>query len=166
MSKGRKGFEIADNLRDMICLRGISYAELARRSGVTPSSITWYLQGKRLPTVDTVTKLAKALDCPYETLRCGKTPEHDMVSCGIQELIDKNVLSEKYKKILKKTLDCLANKEKEFGLMANVVMCKDCKYGGEMGNGQYYCSCPYYKVRGDHKAGWYCGYGERGEDNE
>lgn len=42
-------------------LRGMSAAELSRRSGVTEAGISFILSRKRKPNADTVAKLARAL---------------------------------------------------------------------------------------------------------
>ena len=110
MEKGIKGVEVADRLKEMVILRHISYAELARRAHITPSSVTLYMNGKRKPTIDTTIKMAKALGCSYETLSGGRTPEQDALSDKIQELLNKNVLSQKYKDTLQKVLDCLGKR--------------------------------------------------------
>lgn len=44
--------------------RGISKADLAKRSGLDPSTITRFEQGSRLPDRDTIMRLAEAMTLP------------------------------------------------------------------------------------------------------
>ena len=42
--------------------------ELSQLAGITAAAISYYENGKRLPTVDNARKLAKALDCTIDDL--------------------------------------------------------------------------------------------------
>lgn len=48
-------------------LRGLSADALARRTELTVRSIEYWELGRRTPTVESLAKLAEALDCPMET---------------------------------------------------------------------------------------------------
>lgn len=77
-----------DNLKNIRKIRGLTQKELAQKSGITRESIGNYERGDRIPPVDTLNKIAKAL---------GVTP-NDLIGpkriTGIQELIQ-NILNEK-----------------------------------------------------------------------
>lgn len=71
--------EFKDSLRQILNEKGVTPAELSRRSGVTEASISYYLSGRHAPSAPAVGKLAKALNVSADTLLqskyAGKTPE-------------------------------------------------------------------------------------------
>lgn len=57
------------NIQDTLSRRGWSQAELSRRSGIPQPMISQIITGEvKLPRVDTMFKLAKALRCMIEDL--------------------------------------------------------------------------------------------------
>ena len=48
--------------------RGITQKELARRLGVSPSTVGMYEQGRRIPDSRTLKRIASALDCSADEL--------------------------------------------------------------------------------------------------
>lgn len=58
-------------LKEIRRQRGISQLELSRRSGVSYGYISELENGMKSPTIDTICKLSKALDCkPEELFKC------------------------------------------------------------------------------------------------
>ncbi|HZK02182.1 MAG TPA: helix-turn-helix transcriptional regulator [Anaerovoracaceae bacterium] len=58
-------------LREIRRQRGISQLELSKQSGVSYGYISELEHNKKSPTVNTICRLAKALDCrPGELFRC------------------------------------------------------------------------------------------------
>lgn len=58
-------------LKEIRRQRGISQLELSRRSGVSYGYISELENELKIPTIDTICKLAKALGCkPEELFRC------------------------------------------------------------------------------------------------
>ena len=55
--------DIGRALARLISEKGITAAELSRRSGLTPGAISSYKSGRILPTIDALQKLAGALGC-------------------------------------------------------------------------------------------------------
>lgn len=55
-------------LYDVRIAKGYSSEKLAEKSGVSSSAINYIENGKRSPSLDTLSKLAKALDCRIEDL--------------------------------------------------------------------------------------------------
>lgn len=60
--------EFKDSLQTAMLNRDMSAADLARASGVTEASISYYLKGTQNPTAKTVGKLAKALGMSVDAL--------------------------------------------------------------------------------------------------
>lgn len=58
-----------DNLRSMLREHRMTQTELAVKLGVTPAYVSHLLNGHRTPQLDTLEKLAKAMNCkPAEFL--------------------------------------------------------------------------------------------------
>ena len=51
------------NLRAMLAEHGLTQSELAGRLGVTPAYVSQLLSGHRTPQLETLEKLAKAMNC-------------------------------------------------------------------------------------------------------
>lgn len=58
----------ADNLRQMLSDRGLTQAELAKRMCVERSYISHLLTGYRTPQLDTLERIARALNCDASEL--------------------------------------------------------------------------------------------------
>lgn len=58
----------ADKLRELMADRGLSIAELGRRTGIDRGTIHHYLSGDYLPKLDKTEKLAAALGCSVSYL--------------------------------------------------------------------------------------------------
>lgn len=61
-------FQIAESIKKIRRVRGLSQNELAIRSGLTASYLCLIENGKRSPSVQTITVLSEALDTPVEVL--------------------------------------------------------------------------------------------------
>lgn len=57
-----------DTLRTLRHLQGLTQAQLAARSGLSDTAISYYETGRRAPTVKTAQKLAVALGCTLDDL--------------------------------------------------------------------------------------------------
>lgn len=51
------------NLRSMLVDHGLTQSDLAAKVGVTPAYISQLLSGHRTPQLETLEKLAKAMNC-------------------------------------------------------------------------------------------------------
>lgn len=58
----------ANRLRNRMEAKAMNEKFLSEKSGVSQSSVNGYLQGKRLPTIQTAFKLAEALSCDLSAL--------------------------------------------------------------------------------------------------
>ena len=52
----------------MMVYRGVTIAELAKQTGYSFGSVAAWMSGRRLPTFDKITDIARALDCPVNWL--------------------------------------------------------------------------------------------------
>lgn len=60
--------EFGLRLRNLISRRGLTQADVARRTGSTQASISRYCRGERLPSVRTARRLKRVLKCSWEDL--------------------------------------------------------------------------------------------------
>lgn len=60
--------EFGDNLAAMLRETDMTQKELAERSGISETSISYYLQGIRAPTAKAIINIAYALDCSIDDL--------------------------------------------------------------------------------------------------
>lgn len=58
----------AANLAEMMRTRGFTQTELAIRTGLSSAIISKYLNGKAIPSIANLKKIARALDCHYDEL--------------------------------------------------------------------------------------------------
>lgn len=58
--------EVADQVAAQRAARGLSQAELAQLTGTTQSAIARLESGRRAPRLDTLQRVANALDCSLE----------------------------------------------------------------------------------------------------
>lgn len=65
----------ATHLKALLASRNLSAAELARQSGVSVASLSRILSGKVNPSFDSMSKLAKALAVPLDSLTPAATPD-------------------------------------------------------------------------------------------
>ncbi len=56
------------NLKVMRARRNMTQEELAKKAGVTLTTISYYETGHRFPRGDTLKKLAEALDCEIKDI--------------------------------------------------------------------------------------------------
>lgn len=74
-------YKIKDRLNEALQLRGMSAADLAKKSGMAKSSLSRYLTGENIPRSIAIGKMAKALDVSpawllgYDLTIDGKEPE-------------------------------------------------------------------------------------------
>lgn len=62
---------------------GITQVELAKRLGVTPQAISQYERGIKNPKLDTVKRIADALEVPWTDL-CDDVDEHTRFVAGVE----------------------------------------------------------------------------------
>jgi transcriptional regulator with XRE-family HTH domain len=62
------------NMRAMLAERGINQSDLAQRLKVTPAYVSQLLSGHRTPHLETLEKLAKAMNCRASDLISEKVP--------------------------------------------------------------------------------------------
>jgi len=67
----------AQVLSDMLSLRGMARNELARRTGLSPTAITYYCNGQKMMSLLNAAKIARTLDVSLEYLATGDA-EHDV----------------------------------------------------------------------------------------
>ena len=63
------GIEFGRRLRKMMTKRQISQQELSEKTGISQSSISYYLTGQKLPSFYNLDKLARVLDCSTDDFR-------------------------------------------------------------------------------------------------
>ncbi len=51
--------------------REMTAADIARKTGMTQATLSRYINGKRIPKINSVIKIAKALNVPIELLMKG-----------------------------------------------------------------------------------------------
>lgn len=56
------------NLKKIMIEREMTAADIARKSGMTQAALSRYINGKRTPNLNSVIKIAKALNVPIELL--------------------------------------------------------------------------------------------------
>lgn len=59
------------NLKKLMIERGMTAADIARKTGMTQATLSRYINGKRIPKINSVIKIAKALNVPIELLMKG-----------------------------------------------------------------------------------------------
>lgn len=57
-----------ENLLEMMYEKNISRRELARRSGISESAISCYLNEKRIPSVKALINISEVLECSLDDL--------------------------------------------------------------------------------------------------
>lgn len=60
--------DIGSNIKELSSMKGISQKQLAKLSDLTEATISRYVKGTRVPTVEVLSKIAKALDTTTEEL--------------------------------------------------------------------------------------------------
>ena len=59
------------NLKKLMIEREMTAADIARKTGMTQATLSRYINGKRIPRLNSVIKIAKALNVPIELLLKG-----------------------------------------------------------------------------------------------
>ena len=59
------------NLKKLMIERKMTAADIARKTGMTQAALSRYINGKRTPNINSVIKIAKALNVPIELLMKG-----------------------------------------------------------------------------------------------
>lgn len=60
--------EFSERLKGLIVESGMNQKEFADKSGLTPAAISRYVNGSRIPGMDTLLQLKSALGCEWEQL--------------------------------------------------------------------------------------------------
>lgn len=60
--------EVGHRLRSIIRKKRVTQHELSEKTGISPVTISKYINGKACPTLATIHKIARAMDCPVEDL--------------------------------------------------------------------------------------------------
>ena len=63
--------KFAMNLKKLMIEREMTAADIARKTGMTQATLSRYINGKRIPKINSVIKIAKALNVPIELLLKG-----------------------------------------------------------------------------------------------
>ena len=64
--------EIQEKLSEAIKQSGVSQSEIARRLGISPTQISCYVHGTKLPALDTLANLCIILDIDPADILCTK----------------------------------------------------------------------------------------------
>lgn len=59
------------NLKKLMIEREMTAADISRKTGITQAALSRYINGKRIPKINSVIKIAKALNVPIELLLKG-----------------------------------------------------------------------------------------------
>lgn len=59
------------NLKKLMIEREMTAADISRKTGMTQAALSRYINGKRIPKINSVIKIAKALNVPIELLLKG-----------------------------------------------------------------------------------------------
>lgn len=59
------------NLKKLMIEREMTAADISRKTGITQAALSRYINGKRIPKINSVIKIAKALNVPIELLMKG-----------------------------------------------------------------------------------------------
>jgi transcriptional regulator with XRE-family HTH domain len=59
------------NLKKLMIEREMTAADIARKTGMTQAALSRYINDKRIPRLNSVIKIAKALNVPIELLMKG-----------------------------------------------------------------------------------------------
>ena len=59
------------NLKKLMIEREMTAADISRKTGMTQATLSRYINGKRIPNINSVIKIAKALNVPIELLLKG-----------------------------------------------------------------------------------------------
>ena len=64
--------DLTESVRLRLChqreLRGLTQAELGARAGIAPGAVSHFETGQRLPSLESLVKLADALECSVDSL--------------------------------------------------------------------------------------------------
>lgn len=63
--------KFAMNLKKLMIEREMTAADISRKTGITQAALSRYINGKRIPKINSVIKIAKALNVPIELLLKG-----------------------------------------------------------------------------------------------
>lgn len=63
--------KFAMNLKKLMIEREMTAADIARKTGMTQAALSRYINDKRIPRLNSVIKIAKALNVPIELLMKG-----------------------------------------------------------------------------------------------
>ncbi len=97
--------DFRERLREEISFSGLSYKELAAKSGVSQRTVISYVSGQAcMPSADVAVRLAKALNVTVEYLVTGKNP----INVQGDNLAEIKKLVAKYKKLSKRDKALLA----------------------------------------------------------
>ena len=88
--------------------------ELADKIGTDKRQVSFYENGKYIPSADTLINIAKTLNISIDYLLFDDIPKHDLYSnySFFDKLSDLEKLSEKDKKIIAELIDSLCDKNK------------------------------------------------------
>lgn len=68
MNKSTELEQITKNISEAINTSGKSKTQIANEIGITKATLSQYLSGRAFPSLVTLKKLCKALDCSYEEI--------------------------------------------------------------------------------------------------
>jgi transcriptional regulator with XRE-family HTH domain len=109
MSEEKKDL-FPERLRASRKLREVEQAELARLSGLPPTSISHFESGTRKPSFDNLRRLSQALNVSADYL-LGRTDEHDIHVATDPLYRDMQRLTEHDRELAKDFLSMLANRK-------------------------------------------------------
>ena len=78
MQKEEYAKTFGEHLKSLLEEKGMTQAELARRTGMTEASVSRYISGKRIPKIAQAYEMAQVIGIDMNTLIClGKGEKHD-----------------------------------------------------------------------------------------
>jgi len=94
---------VGDNIKRLRKMRGLTQADLGRKLGITQSAIGQFEKGSSSLKLETIEKIANALDIPVNALLMGTQIDYNALS-GSRSIIAKNIAK---RLAIIKFLDCI-----------------------------------------------------------
>lgn len=106
---------IGENIRKFRKERKLTQKQLGDRCGIDEANIRKYENGKQNPKLETIQKIAEALNIPWEVLLSNTSPSEKgaMVKAGIKDMVDNfNIEVDEIKPNMETSIEVLEQRHK------------------------------------------------------